>query len=116
MLTAKRQVRFPTQWDNHTDAFGIVHFRAVLQNEVYVLQLRFRCFLAHCVRPLHRPVVRRTRTCSRKDRKSTRLISSHGYISYAVFCLKKKKKKKKKKDKKKKKRKKKKKKKKKRKK
>src|SRR5687768_18300007 len=32
-----------------------------------------------------------------KDRKSTRLNSSHGYISYAVFCLKKKKKQKKKK-------------------
>src|SRR2546422_5447748 len=29
-------------------------------------------------------------TC--QDRKSTRLNSSHGYISYAVFCLKKKKK------------------------
>src|SRR2546422_5199142 len=29
----------------------------------------------------------------RRDRKSTRLNSSHGYISYAVFCLKKKKKK-----------------------
>src|SRR2546422_4414977 len=29
-----------------------------------------------------------------EDRKSTRLNSSHGYISYAVFCLKKKKKKK----------------------
>src|SRR2546429_5852711 len=29
--------------------------------------------------------------CRRKiDRKSTRLNSSHGYISYAVFCLKKK--------------------------
>src|SRR2546422_3683575 len=28
----------------------------------------------------------------RGDRKSTRLNSSHGYISYAVFCLKKKKK------------------------
>src|SRR5687768_18204408 len=27
----------------------------------------------------------------RVDRKSTRLNSSHGYISYAVFCLKKKK-------------------------
>src|SRR2546422_8475475 len=27
----------------------------------------------------------------RQDRKSTRLNSSHGYISYAVFCLKKKK-------------------------
>src|SRR5687768_17743768 len=26
----------------------------------------------------------------RQDRKSTRLNSSHGYISYAVFCLKKK--------------------------
>src|SRR2546422_6723598 len=25
-----------------------------------------------------------------RDRKSTRLNSSHGYISYAVFCLKKK--------------------------
>src|SRR2546422_7231041 len=29
---------------------------------------------------------------ARGDRKSTRLNSSHGYISYAVFCLKKKKK------------------------
>src|SRR2546422_3732503 len=29
--------------------------------------------------------------CWSKDRKSTRLNSSHGYISYAVFCLKKKK-------------------------
>src|SRR2546429_3222542 len=38
-------------------------------------------------RPLHRH-----RTPPR-DRKSTRLNSSHGYISYAVFCLKKKKKK-----------------------
>src|SRR2546429_6486832 len=28
---------------------------------------------------------------SPQDRKSTRLNSSHGYISYAVFCLKKKK-------------------------
>src|SRR2546422_7219687 len=36
---------------------------------------------------LGRPLRRR-----RLDRKSTRLNSSHGYISYAVFCLKKKKK------------------------
>src|SRR3989449_7425079 len=34
------------------------------------------------------------RDASFRDRKSTRLNSSHGYISYAVFCLKKKKKKK----------------------
>src|SRR2546422_7053921 len=32
------------------------------------------------------------REAARQDRKSTRLNSSHGYISYAVFCLKKKKK------------------------
>src|SRR5260221_7371893 len=31
-------------------------------------------------------------TCRRRDRKSTRLNSSHTVISYAVFCLKKKKK------------------------
>src|SRR2546422_5747903 len=30
------------------------------------------------------------RRVPREDRKSTRLNSSHGYISYAVFCLKKK--------------------------
>src|SRR2546422_3533063 len=37
--------------------------------------------------------VRSSRQQVRTDRKSTRLNSSHGYISYAVFCLKKKKKK-----------------------
>src|SRR2546422_5444732 len=50
------------------------------------------------VRPRHvkgSPVhaCRITPTYSSRDRKSTRLNSSHGYISYAVFCLKKKKKK-----------------------
>src|SRR2546429_4176068 len=35
---------------------------------------------------------RRLLPALRGDRKSTRLNSSHGYISYAVFCLKKKKK------------------------
>src|SRR2546422_3359827 len=40
------------------------------------------------------PVVRqyREQRLENQDRKSTRLNSSHGYISYAVFCLKKKKK------------------------
>src|SRR5256884_2089330 len=31
-----------------------------------------------------------SQTICPRDRKSTRLNSSHGYISYAVFCLKKK--------------------------
>src|SRR6267378_3455220 len=50
----------------------------------------------------HHP--RRRRQAGHRDRKSTRLNSSHVEISYAVFCLKKKKKKKKKKKHKKKKR------------
>src|SRR2546422_5159587 len=39
------------------------------------------------------PILRNERSgaLSLIDRKSTRLNSSHGYISYAVFCLKKKK-------------------------
>src|SRR2546429_6396801 len=36
-------------------------------------------------------VVLLRRIRAKADRKSTRLNSSHGYISYAVFCLKKKK-------------------------
>src|SRR5687768_18228181 len=35
---------------------------------------------------------RQVASSAETDRKSTRLNSSHGYISYAVFCLKKKKK------------------------
>src|SRR6266849_4922190 len=36
------------------------------------------------------PLRLRPRTAYRSDRKSTRLNSSHEWISYAVFCLKKK--------------------------
>src|SRR5687768_18370030 len=38
----------------------------------------------------HREARQRLGRHVRVDRKSTRLNSSHGYISYAVFCLKKK--------------------------
>src|SRR2546422_7165915 len=37
------------------------------------------------------PLYKNLDVASTPDRKSTRLNSSHGYISYAVFCLKKKK-------------------------
>src|SRR2546422_5292031 len=37
-----------------------------------------------------RPSSRRSRPGSRRRSEETRLNSSHGYISYAVFCLKKK--------------------------
>src|SRR2546422_6369696 len=39
----------------------------------------------------HNPRLMLIDDADRPDRKSTRLNSSHGYISYAVFCLKKKK-------------------------
>src|SRR2546429_6695651 len=42
-------------------------------------------------RLVHGPERTRVVTDLGQDRKSTRLNSSHGYISYAVFCLKKKK-------------------------
>src|SRR2546429_7351666 len=55
----------------------------------------FRSFLPHPLSSCAR--CRRVRSSApvcwppKIDRKSTRLNSSHGYISYAVFCLKKKK-------------------------
>src|SRR3989449_7415980 len=42
------------------------------------------------MRPSFTPRCAAARVSSGQDRKSTRLNSSHGYISYAVFCLKKK--------------------------
>src|SRR2546429_6633592 len=52
------------------------------------------CDTTHCQVFYWRSVTERIRMAAeatRGDRKSTRLNSSHGYISYAVFCLKKKK-------------------------
>src|SRR2546422_2354983 len=45
---------------------------------------------AACVKPARKAGRGAGRGGPRGDRKSTRLNSSHGYISYAVFCLKKK--------------------------
>src|SRR2546429_5388209 len=43
-----------------------------------------------CSRALKTPQYKTSTAPRLLDRKSTRLNSSHGYISYAVFCLKKK--------------------------
>src|SRR2546430_5604178 len=48
-------------------------------------------FLALVSHQFKTPLARKL-SCSSRDRKSTRLNSSHSQISYAVFCLKKKKK------------------------
>src|SRR2546428_10203370 len=54
------------------------------------MQLRQR-FVHHAAEHLREPIIR-WRSCisGSRDRKSTRLNSSHDQISYAVFCLKKK--------------------------
>src|SRR2546429_5903834 len=58
----------------------------------YTTLFRSREDVDGAVRPWPGLHVRRIgRRLCRLDRKSTRLNSSHGYISYAVFCLKKKK-------------------------
>src|SRR5205809_3736629 len=80
-------------------------FTATATPEIYTLSLHDALPISEqaCIRigtapeaPLRRHRGGRGRhRRSGPDRKSTRLNSSHGYISYAVFCLKKKKKNKK---------------------
>src|SRR3989449_11769425 len=84
-------------------SFSFFFFNDTATTEIYTLSLHdalpiSSCHAARhrrvpCLEPLPRPGPRGGQDRAR-DRKSTRLNSSHGYISYAVFCLKKKKKKK----------------------
>src|SRR2546429_5248827 len=74
-------------------------FNDTATTEIYTLSLHD----ALPISPTTLTLTRKRKTCSAspsfgfifsgdqtRDRKSTRLNSSHGYISYAVFCLKKK--------------------------
>src|SRR5687768_18155732 len=54
-------------------------------------ELRTIDWVPRSVRAKARAIERAYAKLEGEDRKSTRLNSSHGYISYAVFCLKKKK-------------------------
>src|SRR2546429_8928376 len=91
--------------------FFFFFFNDTATTEIYTLSLhdalpisqRQFALLAQLAQPFPKTLRRRSRSavtdfrhCLSKyngvpDRKSTRLNSSHGYISYAVFCLKKKK-------------------------
>src|SRR5216684_6339011 len=69
--------------------FFIFFFNDTATTEIYTLSL-------HDALPISRPSIQERYANPHwnrwpRDRKSTRLNSSHGYISYAVFCLKKKK-------------------------
>src|SRR5438094_6251160 len=57
----------------------------------YTTLFRSTCSRAPASPPRPRQSRRLSQRSSRRDRKSTRLNSSHRTISYAVFCLKKKK-------------------------
>src|SRR5476651_2831935 len=67
-------------------------FNDTATTEIYTLSLHDALPIS-CgkFRSATRRRARRASCASRKDRKSTRLNSSHANISYAVFCLKKKK-------------------------
>src|SRR2546422_8805351 len=87
--------------------FFFFFFNDTATTEIYTLSLHDALPISHSERigylPEERGLYRKMRVLDvlvflgemKGDRKSTRLNSSHGYISYAVFCLKKKKKKKK---------------------
>src|SRR2546430_3934986 len=72
-------------------------FNDTATTEIYTLSLHDALPISGLVRSTIRALSRRTvelRSSGRwfsRDRKSTRLNSSHSQISYAVFCLKKKK-------------------------
>src|SRR5436305_5642449 len=76
---------FRSQPLNCSDDSSLRLVSKVIERAKYYLGLRGSCFSEHS---RHRPVENAQR--STKDRKSTRLNSSHVRISYAVFCLKKK--------------------------
>src|SRR5688572_31769021 len=78
--------------------FFFFFFNDTATTEIYTLSLHDALPISHLRTAGTLQDRRHTRTAlrrpARRDRKSTRLNSSHSQISYAVFCLKKKKKKK----------------------
>src|SRR6266851_7317904 len=72
--------------------FFLFFFNDTATTEIYTLSLHDALPISASTRAPRTPVPRhRRREDRRRDRKSTRLNSSHITISYAVFCLKKKK-------------------------
>src|SRR2546428_1888759 len=80
------------------DAVFFFFFNDTATTEIYTLSLHdaLPIYLARACRSRLQPGARARRrrvgAAEQRDRKSTRLNSSHDQISYAVFCLKKKKK------------------------
>src|SRR2546422_6549589 len=81
---------FRSRDHRNLDVRGAVHGggRVVEAAGVERIEHELQEVVGYARRQLLERLVRRA--VQRQDRKSTRLNSSHGYISYAVFCLKKK--------------------------
>src|SRR5687768_18466665 len=97
-ITAAVSLSNPCIWCLHDcKPLEFFFFNDTATTEIYTLSLHDA--LPIYLRDPHRRGGRRPCLLHRRavgcvlpaDRKSTRLNSSHGYISYAVFCLKKKK-------------------------
>src|ERR1035438_10601460 len=71
--------------------FVIIFFNDTATTEIYTLSLHDALPICCTSWPPLRPGASRAPAPGSRDRKSTRLNSSHLGISYAVFCLKKKK-------------------------
>src|SRR2546429_8691767 len=76
---------------NSIDVLSFFFFNDTATTEIYTLSLHDALPISHVgAAPVRAPPGARRHPADDRDRKSTRLNSSHGYISYAVFCLKKK--------------------------
>src|SRR6266516_7299857 len=85
-------IQWTQQWSQYSFVFYLFFFFLMIRrpprSTLFPYTTLFRPSTAPCLAP---PYVCRSPAGSSKDRKSTRLNSSHRTISYAVFCLKKKK-------------------------
>src|SRR5687768_17766868 len=83
-----RSTLFPytTLFRSHTKLEGIAALETYTRDAEQAGDQELAAFFREC-----QGTARTEAERLRGDRKSTRLNSSHGYISYAVFCLKKKK-------------------------
>src|SRR2546422_6246561 len=85
-----RSTLFPYTTLFRSQRRGELEVRLQVRKELVVAEMNHRGIAAEDDLRVVRVADVNLRQPPREDRKSTRLNSSHGYISYAVFCLKKK--------------------------
>src|SRR2546422_10062027 len=86
----RRNASTPARYLNRSALLSIFFFNDTATTEIYTLSLHDALPIFGCCANSSNGMRAATTWCSSvlaRDRKSTRLNSSHGYISYAVFCL-----------------------------